>query len=234
MSDPQAKKLNLPLYLNPVVSAADRVAMGALQQWYEQTKQSYGDQAGPELDGVIRAFHRDIYLAGLHLYLINPRLCNHVAQALEQTDLTLEALVQQLSACGLWTPASETSDATTFSASQLEQLERLLAANVSSAAPREEEERGEEKPDTTAGTGFDTLTQQLSEQREQLAAMHAELQKLRSLAEEQAQQLRQLKSAGPAPAPQEPAPSQATAEMDVTDMSAQIAQMQKIRKKGVF
>src|SRR5690554_8056287 len=89
MSDPQAKKLNLALYLNPVVSEADRVAMNALQQWYEQTKQSYGEQRGPELDGLIRSFHHDIYLAGLHLYLINPRLCNHVAQALEQTNMKI-------------------------------------------------------------------------------------------------------------------------------------------------
>src|SRR5690554_5325959 len=228
MSDPQAKKLNLALYLNPVVSEADRVAMNALQQWYEQTKQSYGEQRGPELDGMIRSFHHDIYLAGLHLYLINPRLCTHVAQALEQTDLTLEALVQQLSACGLWTNAPEQSNDASFSASQLEQLKSLLATAAGSMPSNDE------SSEVTADAGLSTLTQQLSEQQEQLAAMHAELQKLRRLAEEQAQQLRQMKVAAPSAPAQEPARASGTAEMDVTEMGAQIAQMQKIRKKGVF
>lgn len=229
MSDPQAKKLNLALYLNPVVSEADRVAMNALQQWYEQTKQSYGEQRGPELDGLIRSFHHDIYLAGLHLYLINPRLCNHVAQALEQTNLTLDALIQQLSTCGLWS-APEQPDHASFSAAQLEQLKGLLAATGHSASS----ENHGESTEAASATGFASLTQQLSEQQEQLAAMHEELQKLRSLAQEQAQQLRQMRSAAPAPPAPEPARSQNAAELDVTEMGAQIAQMQKVRKKGVF
>lgn len=231
MSDQQAKKLNLALHLNPVVSGADRVAMGALQQWYEKTKQSYGDQAAPELEGVIRTFHHDIYLAGLHLYLINPRLCSHVAQALEQTDQTLDALVRQLTACGLWSAPAETpvekSDSA-FSALQLEQLERLLASVTAPAAG------AGEIPQPLEDSGVTALMHQLAEQQEQLGAMHAELQRLRALAEEQTQQLRQMKSLAPAAPAPEPAKPQTADEMDVSNMGTQIAQMQKIRKKGVF
>lgn len=137
MSKRQAKRLNLALYLNPVISDADRVAMDALQHWYEKTKQSYPDPENADLDTVVRIFHHDIYLAGLHLYLINPRLCRFVAEALAQGEISMAALVQQLAACGLWPPQEESAGAaapSTFSAAQLEQLEQLLAAQSSRTA----------------------------------------------------------------------------------------------------
>src|SRR5690606_23544635 len=128
-----------------------------------------------------RAFHHDLYLAGLRLYLIDPRLCRQIAAALEQKNLTMNALAQQLSACGLW----DESQGQGFSSEQLTQLQDLLAAVAPQSRAADEAE----------GAKSSALSKQLSEQKKQLTAMQVELEKLRLLAEEQARQLRNLKLA---------------------------------------
>ena len=216
MTDQQARKLNLPLYLNGTLSRSDGEAMVALQQWYEKAQQSCSGRA--ELESMIHSFHRDLYLAGLRLYQINPRLCRQVAETLEQRDMTLEKLAQQLSACGLWVESQEKR----FSVDQLKQLEGLLAAANS------------ETSGSAEGDKSSALSKQLTEQKTQLTAMQAELEKLRVLAEEQAQQLRQMKLAAPKPASRKAAQAGGAEEMDVSHMTANIAKMKKVRGKGVF
>lgn len=216
MADQEARKLNLPLYLNATLSKSDGEAMVALQQWYEKAQQSCRGRA--ELDSMIQVFHRDLYLAGLCLYQINPRLCRQVAETLEQRDLTLETLAQQLSACGLWAENQEKR----FSADQLKQLDDLLAAGNSEASA------------STEGGKSSSLAKQLTEQKMQLTAMQAELEKLRVLAEEQAQQLRQLEPAAPVPAPRKTGKASGAEETDVSQMTTSVAKMKKVRGKGVF
>lgn len=216
MADGQAKKLNLPLYLNPVVSRPDQVAMTALEQWYARTKKSCGG-TGSELEGVIRAFHRDLYLAGLHLYLINPRLCRHVAEALQQPNPSVEVLSTELQGCGLWPTAEQAPGSDGFSNTQLEQLQSLLA-------------EVKPEPSVTAASGGES-----PELLKQLGSMEAELRQLRSLVEEQSRQLRQLKVAAPAESAKlEVSREDGTEEMDVSGMAGQMEKIQEIRKKGVF
>lgn len=210
MAEAPAKKLKLPLYLNPVVSQADQLAMTALEHWYEQTRQSCGG-AGPELESLIREFHRDLYLSGLHLYLINPRLCRHVAEALQEKP-TIEALDRELKACGLWVDGQEAANSNVFSSEQLEQLQNLLGGL-----------------NPSPGSSHDSTELLL-----QMTAMGSELKQLRALVEEQSKQLRRIKAAAPA----EPAPpiqnEDGTEEMDVSEMADQMEKIHEIRKKGVF
>lgn len=213
MAEAPAKKLNLPLYLNPVVSPPDQVAMNALEQWYKTTSKSCGGP-GPELDSLIREFHHDLYLAGLHLYLINPRLCRHVADALQENP-TAEALDAELKACGLWPEsqsAAAANDDHAFSSTQLEQLQSLLNGVGSSA----QSDQGS------------------AELLQQMAAMESELKQLRTLVEEQSQQLRRLKTAPVEPVRQIKQKDEGAEEMDVSGMAAQVEKIQEIRKKGVF
>lgn len=211
MAEAPAKKLKLPLYLNPVVSRPDEVAMAALEQWYEQTKESCGGP-GPEVEALIREFHRDLYLAGLHLYLINPRLCRHVAEALQQPDPSAETLDQELKACGLWPSSNSSNTGEAFSSGQLEQLQHLLGG---------------------LGTAADSSSQS-AELSQHMSAMEAELRQLRNLVEEQSRQLRQMKVSPTETAAPAISLDDKTEEMDVSGMSGQIEKMQKIRKKGVF
>ena len=127
MSNGVARKLNLALYLNPETSEADRFAVGALREWYDKAKRSHPDRTSLEM--VVRLFHRDIYLAGLYVHLLNPRLSRSLSVALDSENLTSTAFWRQLHACGLSDDGSEASTAeeTLFSPSQLTQLQQLLA-----------------------------------------------------------------------------------------------------------
>lgn len=89
----QIRRVNLSLHLTPEQSHADLRAMQQLQQWHQSVNQSASvDDSNME----IRAFHRDVYLAGLQLFLMDPALCHHVAESLGRENLTLEALLSEL------------------------------------------------------------------------------------------------------------------------------------------
>ncbi|WP_432225297.1 hypothetical protein [Enterobacter wuhouensis] len=89
----QIRRVNLSLHLTPEQSHADLRAMQQLQQWHQSVKQSASvDDSNME----IRAFHRDVYLAGLQLFLMDPALCHHVAESLGRENLTLETLLSEL------------------------------------------------------------------------------------------------------------------------------------------
>lgn len=127
MSNGVARKLNLALYLNPETSDSDRYAVGALRQWYVKAKRSHSDRT--TLDMAVRLFHRDIYLAGLYLYLLDPKLSRSLGGALDDESLTPTAFWRQLHACGLTQGEHQqiTDDEALFSPSQLTQLQQLLA-----------------------------------------------------------------------------------------------------------
>lgn len=89
----QIRRVNLSLHLTPEQSHADLRAMQQLQQWHQSVNQSASvDDSNME----IRAFHRDVYLAGLQLFLMDPALCHHVAESLGRENLTLEKLLSEL------------------------------------------------------------------------------------------------------------------------------------------
>lgn len=220
MANAQAKKLSLALYLNPVTSDADREAMEALVDWYEKAKSSFGEDEEAALDAATRVFHHDVYLAGLHLHLINPRLCRQVAEALAQKDLSMGGLVRQLEASGLWRDAD--SDLS-FSELQLEQIRTAVAPPLNQPLDK-----------TTA-----TLVKQLDEQGEQITAVLVELQHLRRLTEKQAEQLRRAReTSDSAPEAESPEvagePSNVSDEISISDMGSKIEQIKKVREKGVF
>ncbi|WP_417315172.1 hypothetical protein [Enterobacter sp.] len=87
------RRVNLSLHLTPEQSHADLRAMQQLQQWHQAVGQS---ASVDDSNMTIRTFHRDVYLAGLKLFLLDPALCHHVAESLGRENLTLEALLGEL------------------------------------------------------------------------------------------------------------------------------------------
>lgn len=218
-----AKKLSLALYLNPETSQADRYAVGALQQWYSKTKRTHADRA--ELDMVVRLFHRDIYLAGLYLHLLSPRLCQGIASALDHHHINLVTLQQLCTASGLSWEQTSAALHDGFSPTQVAQLQQLLHSGPLPACA----DLSEPAADTS------TLLQTIQQQGEQLDALLSETLALRQLAEEQARQLGRLRS-GVAPAAQnvECQRGVQSEAADVTELMPNLAQIQQIKKKGLF
>lgn len=89
----QIRRVNLSLHLTPEQSHADLRAMQQLQKWHQSVGQSASvDDSNME----IRAFHRDVYLAGLQLFMLDPARCRHVAESLGRENVTLETLLAEL------------------------------------------------------------------------------------------------------------------------------------------
>jgi len=87
------RRVNLSLHLTPEQSHADLRAMQQLQQWHQSVGQS--DNVD-DSNMTIRAFHRDVYLAGLQLFLMDPARCHHVAESLGRDNLSFETLLEEL------------------------------------------------------------------------------------------------------------------------------------------
>lgn len=227
MSKSAAKKLNLALYLNPETSEADRYAVGALQQWYDKAKRSHS--SNQDLEMVVRLFHRDIYLAGLYLYLLSPRLCKGVASAIDHHNINLGTLHKLLQASGLDLQQASEEPQSGFSSAQLSQLQELLTSLPMEA---EDETFIAAQPQVA---NQPVVYAQPELQNEQYQTLLSELQQLKALAQEHASALRKIKSGAIKPAiVSESSGSNLLEELDVSEMAPQLEQMQKIRQKGLF
>lgn len=135
MSNGQSKRVNLTLHLNPGDSQADLRTCATLQRWHNKLKQEESSRVDATL--IMRAFHRNIYLAGLQLQLLSPQLCHHVAESISRENMTLPDLVTELVRCELLpagTPIN-TSVSGEFSEQQLKQLQQMNTAQHADFSP---------------------------------------------------------------------------------------------------
>lgn len=210
MSNGMARKLNLALYLNPETSEADRFAVGALREWYDKAKRSHTDRTSLEM--VVRLFHRDIYLAGLYVHLLNPRLSRSLSVALDSENLTPTAFWRQLHACGLSDDGSEASTAeeALFLPSQLTQLQQLLAEQ----------------------NAHIVAVQQELQQLRQLADNQArQLKRLQGLQQSSAAQGSGAQGSGTQISESKGTSFEST---DLSELMPPTAQLKKIKQKGLF
>lgn len=114
----QIRRVNLSLHLTPTQSRADLRAMQQLQKWHQSVDNAASiDDTNME----IRTFHRNVYLAGLQLHLMDPALCRHVAESLGREALTLAELLRELM-------PSETEDSSAEHLAQLQKIHAEIAA----------------------------------------------------------------------------------------------------------
>lgn len=115
----QIRRVNLSLHLTPEQSHADRRAMQQLQKWHQSVNQA---DSVDDANMAIRGFHRDVYLAGLQLFLLDPALCHHVAESLGRENLTLSALLGELQ------PAPENQEEPSAQLMELQKIREEVAA----------------------------------------------------------------------------------------------------------
>ncbi|MDD1793579.1 hypothetical protein LRP50_10610 [Enterovibrio sp. ZSDZ42] len=96
----QHKRVNFSIYLDPVNSNSDRYAVGVMRDWVKERKLLVADpSAGVELHHRLH-MHKDIYLAGVFLYLLSPKLCEFLASSLAEDTVNVDMLKHQLRLCG--------------------------------------------------------------------------------------------------------------------------------------
>jgi hypothetical protein len=225
MSNGQTKRIKLTLHLSPADSQADLRAVAKLSQWHGQLQQSVDTREDVAMD--MRTFHRDVYLAGLQLRLLNPQLCHHVAESIGREHLTLPHLVTELVRCDLL-PKGTSGGAVEkpsedFSAQQMQQLQKLLQQAVP-AAPAA----------VAVEAAVSQTTQEMSSaQLAEFAHLRRELVSMRTLLEQQSLQLAQLRRSEKAVV-QDASRSGQAEEINLAEMDAPTEKMKKIRQKGIF
>lgn len=218
MSNRHIRRVNLSLHLSPEHSRADLRAMLQLKKWHEALNQADNHPGDASME--MRRFHRNVYLAGLQLHLLNPQLCSHVAESMGREKLTLEELCGELAAASLL-PASAvpspTPDAPAPSADFSKQQLRQMRALMSEALQRQPAAA----PDDAA--------------REELSQLRGEVAQLKSLLNQQNLLLQQLRMSGRAAAPiTESVKNGMTEEVDLSTLAAPAQKMKQIRQKGIF
>lgn len=214
MNKRQTKRINFSLYLSPNESQADLRTVTTLQQWHDGLKQDTHHRDDVAME--IRAFHRNVYLAGLQLHLLNPQLCCHVAESIGRQSLTLTELLAELARCELLPVGVPESVSGTgeFSGQQLKQLRLLLGQTIPELLP------------TLAVQESNKHTDQQTE----FTRLHGELERIRTLLEQQ--------TSTPQP-PHRSKPVVTTGgskmeEMSVSKVAAPAEKIKQIRQKGIF
>lgn len=209
MSNRQIRRVNLSLHLSPEHSRADLRAMVHLKKWHEEINSAGGNSSDTSME--IRRFHRNVYLAGLQLQMLNPQLCSHIAESIGRETLTLDDLCAELREGQLLPlaapqPAAAVEHHPEFSKQQLRQMRALM----SEAAQRREKSEGD------------------------LSAMRGEIAQLKSLLEKQNLLLQQLRLSGRAASATESTKAGVAEEVALSSLENQSQKMKQIRQKGIF
>lgn len=213
MSKGATKQVNFSLHLRPDTSKADERVIAWLKQWHDGLKQNDDNRNDANME--IRTFHRNVYLAGLQLQLLDPQLCNAIAESIGREELTLAELVGKLVRDKLLpegTPmaASTPAYSDAFTAEQLSQLKQLL---------------GEQKAETPNGN---------SDQQVEFQRMRDELAKLKAVLDQQTRLLQQLSRPENGASATLVAKDSGAEESELSSLSAPTEKMQKIKQKGIF
>lgn len=213
MSNRQIRRVNLSLHLSPEHSRADLRAMLHLKKWHNDINQAGGNASDASME--MRRFHRNVYLAGLQLQMLNPQLCSHIAESIGREALTLDELCAELSEGQLLpiaapepTPSVQVSSE--FSKQQLRQMRALMSDAMQRQPAAKEESESE------------------------LAAMRSEMAQLKALLEKQNLLLQQLKMSARAAPAAESAKASGAEEVDLSTLETQTHKMQQIKQKGIF
>lgn len=216
MSNP-VREIQLSLQLDPE-QESDRRALAALKQWYQRAKFINSDN--DSFDFFKLRLHKNIYLSGLFLCLLEPRLIKFLSRHLQEPHLTNEFLHRVLAEHGIMSndeslmPDPLIPDE--LAASIVDRLSPLLSA----------------QKETTS------LSEQNAQLQAQIGMLAQRLQEQDDLLQRQARLLDSLtNSGGPSQsgAPERPVlTTQASDELPLHDLSATAAKVRKVRAKGVF
>lgn len=225
MTNP-ARLIPLTLRLDPY-RESERMALTTLQRWYQRAGVLNGGHE--EFDFFGLQLHTNIYLSGLHLCLLEPKLIKYLSSHLHSANLTPEFLYQALERHQL-VPVDQPSavDPVVHCDAPTDPLDQLSPENLVNSIV------DQLHPLLNAQSEVSATTEQNAWLQAQVRIMTQQLQEQGRLLQEQSRLLGALNLGnGPRPASREGEGGAASPEQ-LHDLSATAAKVRKVREKGVF
>lgn len=215
----QVREIQLSLLLDPE-QESDRQALAALKQWYQRAKVINGDH--DSFDFFKLRLHKNIYLSGLYLCLLEPRLVKFFARNLQEQNLSAEFLHLALVEHQLMPEGQP--PATPLDRIAPDELASRIADQLS--------------PLLNAQGETASLGEQNAQLQAQVGMLAERLQEQSLLMQQQASLLDSLMRTG-AQTPSTPGRESSVGampseEVQLHDLSATAAKVRKVRAKGVF
>lgn len=208
------REVQVTLTLDPQ-QASDNLALATLQRWYQRAE--ILNKETDNFDFFSLPLHKDIYLSGLLLCLLDPNLVKFLSRNLQVNNLNSEFLQHSLEEHRL-IAGREASTAEPSGQLTPDELATQIADKLNPLLSALGKATGQRKLRDALQASVDTLAQQLQEQN--------------GLIQQQAQLLDKLAHVGeqvqPAPAPQ------VSGEVQRHDLSETVAKVRKVRAKGIF
>lgn len=248
----QLKRMSFSIYMDPGALESDRYAVGVLQNWYQRARKI--QDGSEEFDFSKSRFHKDIYLSGMFMYVLAPNLCKAIANALGPEQVSMTTLRHAFASCGFHLGGEGNERPATDA--MVEEIvarlaPRLEQADNGSLADEIVSRLGEQQPTEL----WDELRQglptpldhdQLAEAiagklpstagEQDLAPLQSSIQLLSRQLEEQSRLIREqhrlIQRLASAPVRQ--VSDGAEAEPIVEDLSAQVANIKRVKAKGIF
>ena len=240
--------MTFSIYMDGDALESDRYAIGVLKNWYQRVRKM--QDSPEEFDFSKSRFHKDIYLSGMFIYLVSPSLCKVLTNALGQDQVNMTTLHHVFASCGFnlgqpegpagkhdtmgmveeivtrITPLLNSADSQALDHEALSQqvstqvCDRLQQAEAISLIAEAIAKKLSTNPEHDIVTLQNTIQQfsrQLAEQSELLREQRRVIQRLIST-----------------PARSASASADAEPEPLVENLSDQVANMKKVKAKGIF
>ena len=228
----QLKRMTFSIYMDPGALESDRYAVGVLQNWYQRARKI--QDGTEEFDFSKSRFHKDIYLSGMFMYVLAPNLCKAIANALGPEQVSMTTLRHAFASCGfnLGEVAGDAQPAANVMIDEIvARLAPQLGQNDTTSLVDEIVSRlGEQQP----AEMWDELRQGLPAALDHDQLAEAIAGKLPSAGAEQdlAPLANSIQLLASAPARQSAVGTEA--EPLIEDLSSQVANMKKVKAKGIF
>ncbi|MFM5171328.1 hypothetical protein ACEUBH_08690 [Aeromonas veronii] len=249
----QLKRMTFSIYMDPGALESDRYAVGVLQNWYQRARKI--QDGSEEFDFSKSRFHKDIYLSGMFMYVLAPNLCKAIANALGPEQVSMTTLRHAFASCGfnLGEVAGEAQPAADVMIDEIvaRLAPQLGQSDTTSLVDEIVSRLGEQQPaemwdelrqGLPAALDHDQLAEAIAGKlpsagaEQDLAPLASSIQLLSRQLEEQSRLIREqhrlIQRLASAPARQSAVGTEA--EPLIEDLSSQVANMKKVKAKGIF
>ncbi|PKQ79842.1 hypothetical protein AOX56_13090 [Aeromonas sobria] len=224
-----------------------------MQNWYQRARKI--QDSSEEFDFSRSRFHKDIYLSGMFMYVLAPNLCKAIANALGPEQVSMTTLRHAFASCG-FNLGEVAGDAQPAADAMIDEIVARLAPQLgqrdtTSLVDEIVSRLGEQQPaemwdelrqGLPAALDHDQLAEAIAGKlpsagaEQDLAPLVSSIQLLSRQLEEQSRLIREqhrlIQRLASAPARQNAVGTEA--EPLIEDLSSQVANMKKVKAKGIF